>query len=69
MGKTVWIIVGVIIVLIIAGYFLFSGNDTVDQKASGGSGNQPTVDQATAQVIDESIVAEDDDVELGEVIE
>ncbi len=69
MGKTAWIIVGIIVILLVAGYFMFSGNDATDQKTSGGSGNRPGVDQATAQVIDNSVVAEDDDVDLGEVIE
>ncbi len=66
MGKTTWIIVGIIVLLLAAGYFMFSGNDTSEKQTSG---NQPTVDQATAQVIDNSVVVEDDDVVLGEVIE
>lgn len=65
MGKTTWIVIGVIILLLVAGYFLFSG----DESERGASGTQAEVDQATAQVIDTSIVAEEDDVEIGEVIE
>lgn len=67
MGKTVWIIVGVVILLLIAGYFMFSGDDSANPQKT--SGSQSEVDQATARVIDNSVVAEDDDVELGEVIE
>lgn len=44
------------------------GSDTAPEPSTDGTGGDAPVDQETAVVIDDAIVDESDDVEIGELI-
>ena len=72
MKKAVWIIGIIIVILIIAGIFMFkSGKETTTSTSQGNTPSAgPALDQQTQQAIDGSVIdATTNDVDLGSVIE